>query len=79
MRYLTVLGLAVWLAAFFPRKNSYYGQPSPGVREKTAYVVLSLAAASLCALQQWKAFPAIARFMDQGMMLIYRIAGGGAS
>lgn len=79
MKYAAILFMAGWLALFFPRKNSYGGQTPPGIRDKAAYAVLSVVALSLCVLQQLNLFPMIARWMDNGMMFIYRMTGGSGS
>ena len=79
MKYAAVLVLAAWLAVFFPRKNLENEQQPASAKEKVAYAVLSAVGVSLCILQHWEMFPLIAHWMDNGMMVIYRLTGGGPS
>lgn len=79
MKYAIVLLLALWLAAFFPRKQLDDGQHPTGRKEKVAYAALAAVALCLCILYQWEMFPAIAHWMDNSMMTIYRMTGGGPS
>ncbi|MDF2935906.1 MAG: hypothetical protein K0Q90_1279 [Paenibacillaceae bacterium] len=79
MKIGAVLLLAAWLAVFFPRKNLEDGKTPADPKEKLAYALLSALGVTLCILQKWDKFPMIANWMDSGMMLIYRLTGGGPS
>jgi hypothetical protein len=79
MKYAAVLFLAAWLALFFPRKDLKNENKPAKANEKAAYAILGVFAVLLCALQKWELFPVFARWMDDSMMVIYRLTGGGGS
>lgn len=79
MKYAAVLFLAAWLALFFPRKDLENENQPANTKEKAAYAVLAGMAVGLCILQKWELFPVVARWMDDSMMMIYRLTGGGSS
>lgn len=79
MKYAAVLFLAAWLALFFPRKDLENENQPANTKEKAAYGILAAAGVGLCILQKWELFPVLARWMDDSMMVIYRLTGGGPS